>query len=112
MAKRTKGNTNSTAGTTTITNNGYVLTNGTSNTISFSAPKFKYVVLGEEVEQEGHCGDAQTGMCIALINVLGIKYYDELKKQRISFSGNLGDFLEEKLKAYYRDNKIEEMLNS
>ena len=102
---------NSTAGIATNTNGGYVVSNSNTGTISLSAPKFKYIVLGEEVEQEGHYGDAQTGMCIALINVLGIKYYDELKKQRISFSGNLGDFLEEKLKAYYRDNKIEEVLD-
>lgn len=100
--------TSTAAGTSTITASpsGYFAINST-----ISTPKFKYNVLGHQIEIDGSYGDPQTAMCIALINVLGIKYYDELKKQNVSFSGKLGEFLEENLKSYYRDNKIEEVLN-
>lgn len=78
------------------------------NVISNS--KFCYEVLGERIESDSVYGDPSTGMCIALINTLGIGYYAELKKQNISFQGKIGEFLEEKLKAYYRDQKIEQVI--
>ena len=84
------------------------LTHTGSSTISFN--KFTYHVLGQDIEVDSPYGDAMTGMCIALINTLGIGYYEELKKQKISFPGKLGDFLEENLKSYYRDQKIEQVI--
>lgn len=77
-------------------------------TISFN--KFTYHVLGQDIEVDSAYGDPSTGMCVALINTLGIKYYEELKKQKISFPGKLGEFLEENLKSYYRDQKIEQVI--
>ena len=84
------------------------LTLSGSSTISFN--KFTYHVLGQDIEVDSAYGDPSTGMCVALINTLGIKYYEELKKQKISFHGKLGEFLEENLKSYYRDQKIEQVI--
>lgn len=87
-----------------------LLTANTSGSTIFTVSKFHYEVLGQKIEMDSTYGDPTMAMCIALINTLGISYYAELKKQHISFHGKIGEFLEEQLRAYYRDQKIEQVI--
>jgi len=101
----------------------YQISKGLSHSLTVSATnsnhvllssiqKYKYNILGEDIESDSVYGDQSIAMIIALINVLGIKYYVELKKQGITLHGKVGDFLEYKLKSYLRDDKIEEVLEN
>ena len=81
---------------------------GTSfNTTSFA--KTKYHILGEDVEVSGYI-DGTTAMMISTLNVLGKPYYDELKKNNVSFSNEIEDFLKQKFKILERDTKIDSIL--
>ena len=81
---------------------------GTSfNTTSLA--KTKYHILGEDVEVSGYI-DGTTAMMISTLNVLGKPYYDELKKNNVSFSNEIEDFLKQKFKILERDTKIDSIL--
>lgn len=71
--------------------------------------KTKYHILGEDVEVSGYI-DGTTAMMISTLNVLGKPYYDELKKNNVSFSNEIEDFLKHKFKILERDNKIDSIL--
>lgn len=105
MAKSNKNN----VGNTSSMLSGGILATGTSNSV-FSIAKFHYEILGQKIESDSTYGDPTMAICIALINTLGISYYAELKKQHISFQGKIGEFLEEQLIAYCRDQKIEQVI--
>ena len=47
---------------------------------------------------------------ISTLNVLGKPYYDELKKNNVSFSNEIEDFLKQKFKILERDTKIDSIL--
>jgi hypothetical protein len=47
---------------------------------------------------------------ISTLNVLGKPFYDELKKNKVSFSNEIEDFLKEKFKIMERDSKIDSIL--
>jgi len=68
--------------------------------------KCTYHILGEDVEVSGYV-DGTTAMIISTLNVLGKPFYDELKKNKVSF----GDEIEDYLKVKFRDIKIETILN-
>lgn len=81
---------------------------GTSfNTTSLA--KTKYHILGEDVEVSGYI-EGTTAMMISTLNVLGKPYYDELKKNNVSFSNEIEDFLKQKFKILERDTKIDSIL--
>ena len=81
---------------------------GTSfNTTSLA--KTKYHILGEDVEVSGYI-DGTTAMMISTLNLLGKPYYDELKKNNVSFSNEIEDFLKQKFKILERDTKIDSIL--
>jgi thymidylate synthase len=95
-------------------------TNNTSTTLSgaglygtsfntTSLAKTKYHILGEDVEVSGYI-DGTTVMMISTLNVLGKPYYDELKKNNVSFSNEIEDFLKQKFKILERDTKIDSIL--
>lgn len=93
----------------TISTNGN-LVNGTNNTISSTTMlKTKYHILGEDVEVSGYI-DGTTAMMISTLNVLGKPFYDELKKNNVSFSNEIEDFLKQKFKILERDTKIDSIL--
>ena len=71
--------------------------------------KTKYHILGEDVEVSGYI-DGTTAMMISTLNVLGKPYYDELKKNNVSFSNEIEDFLKQKFKILERDTKIDSIL--
>ena len=71
--------------------------------------KTKYHILGEDVEVSGYI-DGTTAMMISTINVLGKPYYDELKKNNVSFTNEIEDFLKQKFKILERDTKIDSIL--
>jgi hypothetical protein len=71
----------------------------------------KYHILGEDVEVSGHI-DGNTAMMISTLNVLGKPFYDELKKNKISFSNDIEAYLERKFREIERDEKIEEVLKA
>ena len=71
------------------------------------SPKTTYYILGEHIEVAGQ-RDAETCITIATINILGKSFYDELKKNGISFCAEIEEFL----KVRFRDHKIESVLSS
>jgi hypothetical protein len=80
---------------------------GTSFTTSLA--KTKYHILGEDIEVSGYI-DGTTAMMISTLNVLGKPYYDELKKNNVSFCNEIEDFLKQKFKILERDTKIDFIL--
>ena len=100
---------------------GYTNTTGTNNiaigkahgiygtSFNTTIAKAKYHILGEDVEIDGYI-DGTTAMMIATLNVLGKPYYDELKKNNVSFSNEIEDFLKAKFKVMERDSKIDSIL--
>ena len=71
--------------------------------------KTTYHILGEDVEVDFGI-DASTAMMISTLNVLGKPFYDELKKNKVSFSSEIEDFLKQKFKILERDDRIESIL--
>ena len=96
--------------TTTVGSSSQLGSIGGYNPISPISPiTHRYTILGETVDHSGYC-DMNMSIIIAMINTVGIKYYDEMKKQGATLHGDIGKFLEAKLKSYYRDNKIDEVI--
>lgn len=77
-----------------------------SGNYNLSAPKTTYHILGEDVEVSFGV-DASTAMMISTLNVLGKPFYDELKKNKVSFSSEIEDFLKQKFKTLERDDRID-----
>ena len=69
-----------------------------------------YNVLGENITLDGY-KDFNTANIIAIINVLGKPYYDELRKQGISLPDKIDSFLEEKFRILERDRKINSVID-
>ena len=81
---------------------------GTSFNTTIS--KTKYHILGEDVEVSGYI-DGTTAMMISTLNVLGKPYYDELKKNNVSFSNEIEDFIKQKFKILQREDRIDSILD-
>lgn len=79
---------------------------GTMGSAGIQMQKCTYHILGEDVEVSGYV-DGTTAMIISTLNVLGKPFYDELKKNKVSFSDEIEDYL----KVKFRDIKIETILN-
>ena len=69
------------------------------------SPKTTYYILGEDIEVAGQ-RDAHTSIVLATINVLGKPFYDELKKNGITFCEEIDEFL----KVKFRECKIDSVL--
>jgi hypothetical protein len=76
--------------------------------LSYQPPKTKYILLSREVEVSGFY-DSQTAMIISLINMLGIDYYFELRRQGISLDDEFMPIIEEEIKIRNRENKIKDI---
>lgn len=98
--------TNSTI-TTSTTNGQYLIYGG--STINYTLQKATYHILGEDVEVEGYT-DGNLAIIISTLNVLGKPFYDELKKNKISFPEEIEEYLELKFKILERDRKINDVL--
>jgi hypothetical protein len=83
----------------------------TTGTYTIQPQKVTYHLLGENITFDGH-QDANVAQTIALINCIGWKYYEEIQKQGVSFSGELKEILEQRYKTHTRDQKINNILET
>jgi hypothetical protein len=83
----------------------------TTGTYTIQPQKVTYHLLGEDISIDGH-SDANVAQTIALINCIGWKYYEEIQKQGVSFSGELKVILEQRYKTHTRDQKINNILET
>ena len=97
--------------TTTITNGtaGSYISYGNGHTLSFA--KTTYHVLGEDIEVDSYA-NAELGIAISTLNVLGKPFYDQLKKNNITLPTEIEEYLEKKFKILERDRKIKDILKS
>lgn len=80
--------------------------NNNSNNWTVTDIKKTYTVLGEKIKL---IKNDTTGIIITNINLMGKKYYDELKKQDVEIPSELKTLLDEKiiqLERNYKLNKI------
>jgi hypothetical protein len=96
-------------GVSGYTSNSTLTTTGTY-TYTIQPQKTTYHFLGEDISIDGHY-DANVAQTIALINCIGWKYYEEIQKQGVSFSGELKEILEQRYKTHTRDQKINNILD-
>jgi hypothetical protein len=98
---------------TTTGGNGSTLTTTGGNinyvTTGYSFTKSKYHILGEEFEIDGYL-DVTTAIMISTLNVLGKPFYEELKKNNVSFSDDMDKFIQKRLKVLDRDKKIDSII--
>ena len=72
--------------------------------------KTNYSVLGRDIEVTAY-KDSVTAMIISMINVLGIEFYTEYKKQDAgSLPKEIEDFLERELVSHKRSKAINKIL--
>ena len=107
--------TTSSNGTLTTSNSGGTLTtsyNGNINyvTTGYSAISTIYHILGEDFES--NYLDGTTTVMISTLNVLGRPFYEELKKNKISFPQEMDEFIQQRLKVLERDMKIESIIEN
>lgn len=96
---------------TTVSSGSSLVYNGSSFTIGSS--KTTYHILGEDVEvsNSGHYRDSNLITNIAILNVLGKTFLDELHKNNVFFPSEIEDYLEKKFKWLERDKKIDDIIN-
>lgn len=94
----------------TTLNGGQYLTWGGS-TMNYSINKTTYHVLGEDIEVDDY-GDPHLAIAISTLNVLGRPFYEELKKNKISFPQEMDEFIQQRLKVLERDMKIESIIEN
>ena len=118
MAKKMKSPTTTTSsnGTLTTSNSGATLTtsyNGNINyvTTGYSSISTIYHILGEDFETSNYL-DGTTAVMISTLNVLGRPFYEELKKNKISFPQEMDEFIQQRLKVLERDMKIESIIEN
>jgi hypothetical protein len=114
MAKKMKSPTTT---TTTISNNsGTILTTSNSGnmnyiTTGYSYTTSKYHILGEDFESNVAL-DGTTAVMISTLNILGRPFYEELKKNNVSFPDDMDEFIQQRLKVLERDMKIESIIEN
>jgi hypothetical protein len=117
MAKKMKSPTTTTTTTTTTltSNSGAILTSNSGNinyvTTGYSAISTIYHILGEDFETSNYL-DGSTVVMICTLNVLGRPFYEELKKNKISFPQEMDEFIQQRLKVLERDMKIESIIEN
>lgn len=90
------------------TNGSWITANTNYNSFVSSAT---YNVLGEEVEVDSSTRDPFLAQNLALINVLGKPFYDELIKNGFIFTGKIEKVLIRRLQILERDKKINSVLD-
>ena len=116
MAKKMKSSTTTTSsnGTLTTSNSGATLTtsyNGNINYFTTGYISTIYHILGEDFETSNYL-DGTTAVMISTLNVLGRPFYEELKKNKISFPQEMDEFIQQRLKVLERDMKIESIIEN
>ena len=67
--------------------------------------------LVEDIEVDSYA-NAELGIAISTLNMLGKPFYDQLKKNNVSFPKEIEEYLEKKFKILERDRKIKDILKS
>ena len=100
-----------TSSNTTITTGtpGSYVVYGNGSTLS--SAKTTYHVLGEDIQVDSYA-NAELGITISTLNVLGKPFYDQLKKNKITLPTEIEEYLEKKFKILERDRKIKDILKS
>jgi hypothetical protein len=99
-------------GVSGYTSNSTLTTTGSAySTYTTLSQKTTYHLLGEDISIDGY-SDVNVAQTIALINCIGWKYYEEIQKQGVSFSGELKVILEQRYKTHTRDQKINNILET
>lgn len=109
-------NTTNTTTTTLTSNSGAILTTSNSGNINYVTTGFsfttsKYHILGEDFETSNYL-DGTTAVMISTLNVLGRPFYEELKKNNVSFPQEMDEFIQQRLKVLERDMKIESIIEN
>ena len=112
--------------TTSTTNGGVVLTTTTGSNLVTAGSNLvyggstmnwhmnvrtTYHVLGEDIQVENN-SDPHLVIAISTLNVLGKPFYDELRKNNLTFPSEIEEYLEIKFKVLERDKKIKDILKS
>lgn len=71
--------------------------------------KTKYFVFGEEVEIDA-APDSELAITISTLNVLGKPFYEQLKKQNITFPDVIEEVIQRNLLTIDRENKIDQII--
>ena len=100
-------NSNTTITTTSGSNLVYSSGSGAFSILSYNS---KYHILGEDYEVKGSHVDPNLAIVISTLNVLKRPFWEQIKKQSIKFDNDLENFIEERLKIYDRDEKLESLL--
>jgi len=118
MLKKKSTSTSNSTSTISISNNsGATLTTTTTGgnvnyvTTGYSAISTIYHILGEDFET-GNYLDGTTAVMISTLNVLGRPFYEELKKNNVSFPQEMDEFIQQRLKVLERDMKIESIIEN
>lgn len=103
--------TGSSSNTSTTVSGSSLVYNVSSFTIGSS--KTTYHILGEDVEISisNHYRDSNLITNIAIFNVLGKPFLDELHKNNVFFPSEIEDYLEKKFKWLERNKKIDDIIN-
>ena len=116
MTKKKSSSTLTGTSTISISNNsGATLTTvsggGNMNyvTTGYSFTTSTYHILGEDFESNGYL-DGTTAVMISTLNVLGKPFYEELKKNNVSFPDDMDKFIQQRLRVLDRDKKIDSII--
>jgi hypothetical protein len=115
MLKKKSTITSNSTSTISISNNsgGTLTTSSGGNvnyvTTGYSFTTAKYHILGEDFETNGYL-DGTTVIMISTLNVLGKPFYEELKKNNVSFPNDMDEFIQQRLKVLDRDKKIDSII--
>lgn len=106
-------NGNNTLGVFNSNTGGITWANTWSNSVygnyTITQTKYKYHILGEDVELETYSSPELISI-IATLNILGEPYYRQLKLNNMSFGKELEDFIEKRLKVLKRDETIDKLI--
>lgn len=104
--------------TTTISTNGNNYT--TIPSVYTTTPSYlpfekrKFILLGEEIEVDEDWTNAGINktyiQIISSINILGYKYFEELKKNGFDFSDEVGIIIEKRMISLKRESYIDEIM--
>lgn len=114
MAKKISNLSNNTGTISISSGSSTLLTTTTGSNITYVSNGYsfttsKYHILGEYFESDGYL-DGTTAVMISTLNVLGRPFYDELKKNNVSFPYEMDKFIQDRLRVLERDKKIDSLI--
>ena len=100
--------------------NGITGTTGTTGTYKITGGTTGWIQLGQDIDGTNFGDnsaasvslslDGTTVIMISTLNVLGKPFYEELKKNNVSFPNDMDEFIQQRLKVLDRDKKIDSII--